>query len=221
MALNNITGNLFEYQNEKRFSFNRIINEDCLEYLDKIPRHVKFDLVIADPPYNIRKNFGNNSDDRTLHEYITWSETWIKKRLSLLKEDGLIYIYGFSEILAYISVKFPLENQKWLVWRYTNKTVPSLKFWQRSHETILSLWKNKRPNLEIDKIREPYTETYNTDKKTDTFANQKPKRKPFNSICRIWLGVCFSKVFGDQLFGNRNKSGICFFCKSVAGKRLG
>ena len=160
MELNNITGNLFEYQNEERFSFNKIINEDCLKYLDKIPKNIKFDLVIADPPYNIGKNFGNNSDDMPLYEYIKWSEAWVKKCLCLLKEDGLIYIYGFSEILAYISVKFPLENQKWLVWHYTNKTVPSLKFWQRSHETILSLWKNKRPNLEINKIREPYTETY-------------------------------------------------------------
>lgn len=160
MELDNITGNLFEYQNTDRFSFNRIINGDCLEYLDKIPKNIKFDLVIADPPYNIGKNFGNNSDNLPLHEYIKWSETWIKKCLNLLKEDGLIYIYGFSEILAYISIKFPLENQKWLVWHYTNKTVPSLKFWQRSHETILSLWKNKRPNLEINKIREPYTETY-------------------------------------------------------------
>ena len=128
MELDNITGNLFEYQSEEKFSFNRIINEDCLEYLDKIPKNIRFDLVIADPPYNIGKNFGNNSDDMPLHEYIKWSEAWIKKCMSLLKEDGLIYIYGFSEILAYISVKFPLENQKWLVWHYTNKTVPSLNF---------------------------------------------------------------------------------------------
>ena len=160
MEPSNIIGNLLEYQNEERFSFNKIINKDCLEYLNKIPKNIKFDLVIADPPYNIGKNFGNSSDNLPLVEYIKWSEIWITKCLSLLKENGLIYIYGFPEILAYISIKFPLENQKWLVWHYTNKTVPSLKFWQRSHETILSLWKNKRPNLEINKIREPYTETY-------------------------------------------------------------
>ena len=160
MELDNTTGSLFEYQNIERFSFNRIINEDCLNYLNKIPNNIKFDLVIADPPYNIGKNFGNNSDNRTLLEYIAWSNAWIKKCLNLLKEDGLIYIYGFPEILAHVSINFSLENQKWLVWHYTNKTVPSLKFWQRSHETILSLWANKRPQLEVNKIREPYTESY-------------------------------------------------------------
>ena len=131
-----------------------------MEYLNKIPKNIKFDLIIADPPYNIGKDFGNNSDNLPLPEYIKWSERWINRCMDLLREDGLIYIYGFSEILAYIAVKFPLENQRWLVWHYTNKTVPSLKFWQRSHETILSLWKSKRPNLEVNNIREPYTETY-------------------------------------------------------------
>ena len=62
--------------------------------------------------------------------------------------------------MAHISVHFPLEKQKWLVWHYTNKTVPSLKFWQRSHETLICFWKNKRPHLEIDQIREPYTLAY-------------------------------------------------------------
>ncbi|MCY4321648.1 MAG: DNA methyltransferase, partial [Bdellovibrionaceae bacterium] len=133
---------------------------DCLYYLNKIPNHIKFDLIIADPPYNIGKNFGNNSDNKSLYEYVEWSNFWIKKCLNLLKEDGLIYIYGFPEILAHVSINFPLENQKWLVWHYTNKTVPSLKFWQRSHETILCLWANKRPKIEINRIREPYTESY-------------------------------------------------------------
>ena len=161
MKRNNITKHPFlKNRGEEKFSFNKIIHGDCLDCLKEIPNHIKFDLIIADPPYNIGKNFGNNLDNLPLHDYIKWSETWIKKCLNLLKDDGLIYIYGFSEILAHISIKFPLKNQKWLVWHYTNKTVPSLRFWQRSHETILSLWKNKRPNLEINKIREPYTETY-------------------------------------------------------------
>ena len=65
MEIDNITDSLFEYQDREKFSFNRIINGDCLDYLNKIPNNIKFDLVIADPPYNIGKNFGNNSDNRT------------------------------------------------------------------------------------------------------------------------------------------------------------
>ncbi len=71
-----------------------------------------------------------------------------------------IYIYGFSEILARIAARHPIEQQRWLVWHYTNKTAPNLTFWQRSHESILCLWCHERPRLEVDQIREEYTENY-------------------------------------------------------------
>ncbi len=119
-------------------------------------------MIIADPPYNIGKDFGNNKDRRDLKDYVDWSVCWIKLCLSRLKNGALLYVYGFPEILSHISVQFPLKNQKWLVWHYTNKTVPSLKFWQTSHESVMNLcfWSGKRPQLEIDQIREPYTSAY-------------------------------------------------------------
>ena len=48
---------------------------------------------------------------------------------------------------------------RWIVWHYTNKTVPSLNFWQRTHESILCCYKNK-PVFNRDDVREPYTDTY-------------------------------------------------------------
>ena len=140
--------------------FNQIILGDSLEVLKNLDSSMTFDIVIADPPYNIGKNFGNNQDNLSLKNYTQWSCQWIELCLNRLKENGLLYVYGFSEILAHISIHFPLEKQRWLVWHYTNKTVPSLKFWQRSHETLICFWKNKRPHLEIDQIREPYTLAY-------------------------------------------------------------
>ena len=47
-----------------------------------------------------------------------------------------------------------------MVWHYTNKAVPSLKFWQRSHESILCIWKEKKPQIRIDAVRENYTESF-------------------------------------------------------------
>ena len=130
--------------------------------LKKIPKNIKFDIIIADPPYNIGKNFFNKKDNMSLKEYISWSKKWMSGCLKVLSKEGLIYIYGFHEILARISAEFPIEEQRWLAWHYTNKIVPSSNFWQRSHEAILCLWKpkHKRPKLEIDQIREPYTESF-------------------------------------------------------------
>ncbi len=120
----------------------------------------KFDLVIADPPYNIGKDFGNDSDRQDLEAYLEWTDKWLQVCMENLAETGVMYVYGFPEILARVAVRHPIERQRWLVWHYTNKTVPGSKFWQRSHESILCLWKGRRPNLEIDQIREEYTEHY-------------------------------------------------------------
>jgi site-specific DNA-methyltransferase (adenine-specific) len=143
----------------KKFK-SKIIEGDVLKVLKKLDKNNKFEVIIADPPYNIGKDFGNNIDYRELKNYINWSKNWIEQCLELLSDNGLIYVYGFSEILARVASQFPLEKQRFLIWYYTNKTSPSSNFWQRSHEAILCLWKNKRPNLEINQIREPYTNNY-------------------------------------------------------------
>ena len=113
-------------------------------------------------PYNIGKDFGNDDEVMPIDDYVDWALGWLGDCFRLLADDGLLYLYGFPEIVARIAARFPLDEQRWLVWHYTNKTVPSLKFWQRSHETILCLWKpgRPRPDLEIDQIREPYTDSY-------------------------------------------------------------
>ena len=139
-----------------------IICGDVLKVLRTMSARRKFDVIIADPPYNIGKDFGNNSDNMTEAEYVEWSQKWLKLCFRLLANNGIIYVYGYPEILARVAVHYPIEQQRWLVWHYTNKTTPSSKFWQRSYESILCLWSpdSKRPDLEVDQIREPYTDTY-------------------------------------------------------------
>jgi len=140
-----------------------LIHGDAVEELQKLRKISRpFDVIIADPPYNIGKDFGVDSVSMPLGDYVDWVLGWLADCFDLLADDGLIYLYGFPEIVARIASNFPIDGQRWLVWHYTNKTVPSLKFWQRSHETILCLWKpgHPRPDLEIDQIREPYTKSY-------------------------------------------------------------
>ena len=144
----------------KKLFFNQVICNDAIDSLKTIHGENLFDLVIADPPYNIGKDFGNTKDNQELPDYLQWCDRWIAECLRLVKSAAPIFIYGFPEILAHISVRYPLEKQKWLVWHYTNKAVPSLKFWQRSHESILCIWKEKKPQIRIDAVRENYTESF-------------------------------------------------------------
>lgn len=135
----------------------KIILGDAVEGLKKLPSKSS-DIIIIDPPYNIGKDFGNNRDKRKLDEYVAWSKQWIDESIRILKPTGTLFIYGFSEILAHLSVEVPLPK-RWLIWHYTNKNVASLNFWQRSHEAIICAWKD-RPIFNRDAVREPYTEGF-------------------------------------------------------------
>ena len=135
----------------------KIHNMDCVLGMKNIPNE-SVDIIICDPPYNIGKDFGNDSDKQKMDEYLLWCDIWITECLRIIKPTGTLYIYGFSEILAYIRTRIYC-NVRWLVWHYTNKVTPSLNFWQRTHESILCCYKNK-PVFNRDDVREPYTESF-------------------------------------------------------------
>ena len=134
-----------------------ILNEDCIAGM-KAMSDDSVDIIICDPPYNIGKDFGNDSDKQEMNDYLEWCDNWISECIRILKPRGTLYIYGFSEILAFIRVRIPI-NVRWIIWHYTNKVTPSLKFWQRTHESILCCYKNK-PIFNRDDVREPYTKAF-------------------------------------------------------------
>ena len=136
---------------------NTIKCQDCTKGL----KHLKdesADIIICDPPYNIGKDFGNDSDKQKMEDYLEWCDAWIGECIRVLKPKGTLYIYGFSETLAFIRVRISI-NVRWIIWHYTNKVTPSLNFWQRTHESILCCYKNK-PIFNRDDVREPYTDTF-------------------------------------------------------------
>lgn len=136
---------------------NTIYNEDCIQGMKKINSET-VDIIICDPPYNIGKDFGNDSDKQDMNTYLQWCDQWIAECLRILKPNGTLYIYGFSETLAFVRTRITC-NVRWLIWHYTNKVTPSLNFWQRTHESILCCYKEK-PVFNRDDVREPYTEGF-------------------------------------------------------------
>jgi site-specific DNA-methyltransferase (adenine-specific) len=153
-------------------AWNRVNSIDCIDGLSQIESD-SVDCLIVDPPYNIGKDFGNNKTRKEMQDYISWCKEWLRECERILSPSGTMYIYGFSEILAFISIELTLPS-RWLIWHYTNKTVPSLNFWQRSHESILCVWKSKESRIfNRDEVREPYTENF-----VKGYSGGKRKRPP-------------------------------------------
>jgi len=129
--------------------------EDTVKGLKKIDTET-VDIVVIDPPYNIGNQFNGTLP---IDKYIAWCTEWLDECVRILKPTGSLFIYGFSEILAHISVNLSLK-QRWLIWHYKNKAVPSYKSgFQRSHESIIYAWKDT-PIFNVDDIRIPYSKEF-------------------------------------------------------------
>lgn len=140
-------------------NWNSIIESDVCDGLSKIGDQ-SVDCVLIDPPYNIGYDFGNNKCKKGMQEYVLWAREWLEHSQRILKPTGTMFVYGFSEILAHLSVNLEM-NHRWLIWHYTNKVTPSSKFWQRTHEAIICAWKSKEQRIfNLDSVREPYTDGF-------------------------------------------------------------
>ena len=83
-----------EKQNDLTDFRNKIICGDAFQGLEMLPEQ-SFDLLFADPPYNLTKNFGENSFRQTSpDEYENWLERWLKICAPLLKPTASVYICG-------------------------------------------------------------------------------------------------------------------------------
>lgn len=72
----------------------RVICSDAFRVLKKL-RAESFDLLFADPPYNLTKIFGENRFRQTsLDEYEIWLDSWLKDCAGLLKKTASVYICG-------------------------------------------------------------------------------------------------------------------------------
>lgn len=133
----------------------RLYNCDALDLLRSI-KSESVDVIFADPPYNIGKTEWDEFS--SMEKYLDWTEQWIREGYRILKEEGTMFVMGFSEILAHVTVRasqvFP--NYRWLIWAYRNKPSLGKTDWVRSHEGILHLRKGESFTFNMDLIREPY-----------------------------------------------------------------
>jgi DNA modification methylase len=75
-----------------------IIQGDALTLLSNITSN-SIDVVMADPPYNLGKDYGNDSDKKCFHSYLDFSKKWIKECHRILKPDWLLLYYINNNVI--------------------------------------------------------------------------------------------------------------------------
>ena len=112
---------------------------DCIKLMESIDANT-VDLVIADPPYNLGKEFGNNSDSKEFHEYLEFTKKWLKEADRVLKENGTICVFMGFRFISYLyqilekELKYNFNN--WIVWHYT-QGIGKTKGFSPRHDDIL------------------------------------------------------------------------------------
>lgn len=72
----------------------RIICDDIFRVMDNLP-DASVDLMFADPPYNLTKNFNDRRFRKTsLADYSEWLDSWLSQTVRILKPTASIYICG-------------------------------------------------------------------------------------------------------------------------------
>ena len=140
---------------------NRIINGESLEILKKIPSKT-FDLVFADPPYNMQigeklkrpdnsKVHGvNDKWDQFLNfkHYDEFSKEWLKQCKRILKDNGSMWVIGTYHNIFRLG--YHIQNLNYwilndVIWR-KNNPMPNFKGtrFTNAHETLIWASKSKK-----------------------------------------------------------------------------
>ena len=123
-----------------------VINGDSLKVLKQI-KDKSIDLIFADPPYGIGKDFGNGSDyfeDR--EDYFKWAKEWIDECMRILKPNGTMYFMSSTQYMPildiYVDEKYYVINR--IIWTYDSSGVQSKKKYGSLYEPIIMITHNSK-----------------------------------------------------------------------------
>jgi len=75
----------------------RLYQGDCLDLLPQIDSG-SVDLVFADPPFNLGKDYGNGLNDALAdHHYLDWCRQWITQCVRVLRSGGSFYLWNLPK----------------------------------------------------------------------------------------------------------------------------
>lgn len=80
-------------------TWGQLYQGDCLELLRSLP-DASVDMVFADPPFNLGKQYGKGiSDQLRADEYLRWSKSWLAESVRVLAAGGSLFVFNLPKWL--------------------------------------------------------------------------------------------------------------------------
>jgi site-specific DNA-methyltransferase (adenine-specific) len=153
----------------------QLYNEDVLDGIARLA-DASVDLVVADPPYGLGKDYGNDSDKLDATAYLAWSKAWLDAVWPKLKPNGSLYIFltwQYSpEIFSHLKTRMRMVNE--IVW---DRKVPSMggstRKYSSVHDTIGFFVNGADYHFDLDAVRIPYDEETKKARTRSIFVGKK------------------------------------------------
>lgn len=123
-----------------------VYHGDCLTILAGLEDET-IDLVFADPPYNIGKQFGDFLDYWASEEaYTEWCFQWLDLCIRKLRPSGSLYLMSSTQAMPLLDVwlRKRMAILSRIIWHYDSSGVQAKRHFGSMYEPILYCVKNRK-----------------------------------------------------------------------------
>ena len=139
-----------------KYETDTIVLGDVLEFLSRLPDGIA-DLIVADPPYSIDKNFGSTTPRRSFNDWLSWCGEWLSETTRVLAPSGNLLVYSLHSSSAFLHVamhELGLVYRRQIIWHYENGFSTYKRAPAAEYEVIL--WFAHVGNSTFNPLRKPY-----------------------------------------------------------------
>lgn len=128
---------------------------DCLDVMTKMQSE-SIDLIFADPPYNVGKDYGETwNDNLPEQEYLNWVELWVREGFRLLKDTGSFFLLINSKNghkVANILDKYGYHRNA-IIWMKHSAPLIGTKNLAKGYRILYFYSKSDNPKFYYDAIK--------------------------------------------------------------------
>lgn len=233
-------------QDNPEAAMNKTIHGDTFEVMSLLPPN-SVDLVIADPPYNLTKAFGESTFvKRSVADYEAYTRKWLSLVYPLLKDTGSIYVccdWKSSLIIGKVIGEF-FEVRNRITWQREKGRGASAN-WKNGMEDIWYATKSNEYTFNLDavKIRKKVIAPYKVDGKPKDWDETEDGNYRNTCPSNFWDDITIpfwsmpentahptqkpEKLFAKIMLASSNKDDVVFDpflgsgTTSVVAKKLG
>lgn len=137
--VSNLAANERELSEVYTSKYGILYKGDCLNFLRLLP-DTYADIVFADPPFNLGKDYGKSVTDKMKSEdYLIWSKQWLDESIRALKPGGSLFVFNLPkwciEYGAFLNQR-GMEFRHWIACRMP-KAFPRGKRMSPAHYGLL------------------------------------------------------------------------------------